>query len=132
MKCPHCGVEVLARTAGRLCPTCGKAIPPADSTIPMDSPLNPSLMVQPPQESSTATETWLGLVAWLCLPGAVVVAAIAFLAHNQLLPLLITAAGILLNGLVLMAMRHMLRYLRLTVNSLTAFRARPLGSEIEE
>jgi hypothetical protein len=69
----------------------------------------------------------------LSLLAAVVAAILGFANKGDqiFVPVLSVAIGLFLGGLILLALAHALRYLRLIVNSLASMRARPLGAEID-
>ena len=125
MKCPHCGAEVTMTVAGlpAICLGCGRTIErPASGVV-----------VQPGDQRISKTEIMLGILGPLCQVGALVAVIVAVGGGKQLLlPLLGVAIGLSIQGLILLAVAHGLRYLRLTVNSMAHLRARPLGSETED
>ena len=139
MKCPHCGGD-LPESSEPLesCPHCGKSFSEFDQTPPVGQPRlqrQRPLVVHPREQDATMTETILRALGILCECAAVIVAIIAVVgavAAHSMLVLLWVAAGLCFNGLLMFAMSHALRYLRLIVNSLASMRTRPLGSEIDE
>jgi hypothetical protein len=97
------------------------------------------LVVQPPDQQATRTELILGLLGMVCQAvavGALIVTACS-LPRSLLPPMsvgvgLCIAIGACIQGLMLLAIAHALRYLRLTVNSLAYMRARPLGVQTDD
>jgi hypothetical protein len=131
MKCPHCEKEVAMTAAGlpAACPRCGR---------PLATPVA-GLVVQPPDQKPTRTELILGILGMSCEAVAVgaLIVTVCSLPRGLLPPMGVAvgfgmAVGFSIHGLLLLAMAHVLRYLRLTVNSLASMRARPLGSKTDE